>query len=229
MTYRILLDPQGGDGSGTPAPVVPDPAEGFKALLAKNNNDAMAMAERLHRENYGLRQKNKALKSSVPEEGAVVLKGDDAKKWAKFRELGDPAEVKASLESGKVAAQKLEGIGRAETYRKAATLGGYSPEVFADLAESKGFSIEIAEETRDDKVVEVAFVKGEGDSRTPLKKFVESHLSSYLPALMQGQSPKERDRSRDATPPRRSPFVAPRLDDDADEERGLVGRAAYAT
>jgi len=237
MFYRLLLDPQGGEGSGTPAQ--PDLATALKALLAeKHGGDATALARDLLAKNRELEADNrryrarvKELRSGVPEEGSVVLAAEDAERWAKYRALGEPDEVKASVDSGRDAAAKLEGIGRAETFRKAAVLDGYNPEVFADLADSKGIRVEFAEETRDGKAVEVAFVRGEGDSRTPLKKFVESHLSSYLPALTQGKdSPRKRDRSEDGTPPRRPTFAPPpREDDGEDDGVGLVGRAAYAT
>ena len=123
---------------------------------------------------------------------------------------------------------------RVGNFRKAAESVAMNPDVFADLAESKGLTVDVREETRDGKAVVDAFVTGEGGSRTPLKEFVETHLASYLPALTQGKDspPKERDRSRDTTPPRAgsSPFVL-RADRDREDptERGLVPHAAYAT
>ena len=214
MTRYILLDPQGGDGGGAPAPSV-DPNEGFKALLSKTNNDALALAEKLYAENYKLRQKASALKSSVPDEGSLVLKGDDAKDWQKYREFGKPAEVKASLESGRLAQSKLEGIGRAETYRRAAKTLGVNEAVFALKAEHDGLAVEFVEgKGKDGKAVIQAVVKGEGDSTTPLNEYVDTHWSDLKPAL---GGPDSREKSRDATPPRR-PFGAPAGDAPADRD-----------
>lgn len=236
MLHRILLDPQGGDGNGAPAQ--PDLALLLKTLLAEKHGgdptalarDLLAKNQELEKDNRRYRAKINELKKVTPEEGSVVLAAEDAGRWTKYRALGEPDEVQSSLDSGRDAATKLEGIGRAETFRKAASLGGYGADVFADLAATKGLKIEISEEKgKDGKAVEEAFVMGEGGSRTPLSQFVESHLSSYLPALKQGQSPPRRDRKDDGTPPRRSPFAPPPREEHEDETRGLVGPAAYAT
>lgn len=213
---RYLLDPQGGDGNGasTPPPAnspsAPDPSEGFKALLAKNGNDAIRMAEKLFDENFKLRQKNTALKGSVPGDGAVVLKGDDAKKWEKYRALGEPAEVKASLDSGRDAISKLERNDKVAAYEKAAEVAGYKPSVFAALAERDGLTVEVVpgkqgEKGKDGKPVQVAVVKGEGDSTTPIDEYVDQHWSDFKPAL---GGAAEKAKATEATPARR-PFGAP--------------------
>lgn len=237
---RYLLDPQGGEGNGAPAPQA-DLATMLKALIAEKGDDAKAVAKELlaknrelEADNRNYRRKIKDLKAGAPAEGSLVLSKDDAQLWAKYRDLGDPEEVKASLDAGTDAIREREKADRVGNLKKAASAAGYGPDVFADLAESKGLAVEVNEETRDGKAVVDAFVTGEGGSRTPLKEFVETHLSSYLPALTQGKEPppKDRDRSRDATPPRAgtSPFVLrPGRDEEDPTERGLVNRAAYAT
>jgi hypothetical protein len=239
--FRLLLDPQGGDGNGAPTPAPVDLAAMLKNLLnEKHGGDPTALArdllaknQELEKDNRRYRAKIKDLGGKQPEEGGLVLSKDDAAKWPLYLALGEPDALKASLDSGSAAVAKLEGIGRAETFRKAALLGGYNPDVFADLADAKGLQIEFKQETRDGKAVEVALVRGEGDSRTPLGEFVESSFSHYLPALKQGQKPALRDRSQDGTPSRRPPFAPPEFDragrGDGDEERGLVPAAAYAT
>lgn len=232
---RYLLDPQGGESGG--APSQPDLATALKTLLEeKHGDDAMALARDLLAKNRDLeadnrryRAKVKELREGVPREGSAVLAAEDAAKWAEYRALGEPGEVKASLDSGRDAATKLEGIGKAASFRKAADLGGYNPDAFADLAESKGIEVEFKRETRDGKAVEVPFVKGEGENRIPLKEFVESSFSHFLPALTQGRKPPPRDRGDDATPPRRSPYAPPPRDADEEPERSLIGPAAYAT
>lgn len=237
---RYLLNPQGGEGNGAPAPQV-DLATMLRTLLAEKGDDAKAVARELLAKNRELEGDNrkyrkaiKDLKESKPPSDAVVLVADDARRWEAYRALGEPEEVKASLESGAAAVERQEAADRVGNFRKAALAAALNPDVFADLAGSKGLQVEVREETRDGKAVVDAFVTGEGGSRTPLKEFVETHLSSYLPALTQGKDlpPKERDRSRDSTPPRAgsSPFVL-RADRDREDptERGLVPHAAYAT
>lgn len=228
MIHRLLLDPQGGEGGGAP-PV--DPNEGFKALLAKHSNDALVVAGQLHAENYKLRQKNATLKAGVPGEGSVVLKGDDAKDWQKYRELGKPSEVKTSLESGRAAIEERDRFGRAEAYRKVAEREGLKPSVFGSLAERDGLVIEFVpgkEKGKDGRAIEVAVVKGEGDSTTPLNEYVDQHWSDFKPALG-GES---RDKKvLDATPPRR-PFGMPAPDLSQDSrspaEQALIRSGIYS-
>lgn len=235
MTY--LLNAQGAEGNGasTPppaTPAVPDPSEGFRALLARSGNDAIRMAEKLYDDNFKLRQKNTTLKQSVPGDGAVVLKGDDAKKWEKYRALGEPAEVKASLDSGRDAATKLEAVGRAEGYRKVAEAAGYKPSVFARLAEQDGLSVELVEDAKskgkDGKPVLVAVVKGEGETTTPLNEYVDQHWSDLKPALGGDQA---KEKVAPATPPRR-PFGMPAPAPDAGArnplQEALVRTGAYS-
>jgi len=227
MIYRILLDPQGGDGSGTPAPAPADPSEGFKALLAKHNNDALRVAESLHDENYKLRQKNAALRSSVPDEGSVVLKGDDAKDWTKYRDLGKPSEVKASLDSGRVATEERDRFARGEVYRKVADAAGYKPSVFVQMAERDGLAVELVEGKKDGKAVTTAVVKGEGDSTTPLEEYVDRNWSDFKPALVGGAGPEKKATS--TTPPRR-PFgmpASPSDDPDESARRALQSTGIY--
>ena len=108
---RYLLDPQGGDGNGPSAPPV-DLAVMLRTLLAEKGDDAKAVARELLAKNRELEADNrkyrktiKELRESKPTTDAVVLVADDARRWAEYRELGEPADVKASsalLKSSKV-------------------------------------------------------------------------------------------------------------------------------
>lgn len=207
MSHRILLDPQGGEGTGASTP--PDPAEGFKRLLAKHENDAIRVAEKLYGENYELRRDNSALKGRVPAEGDVILKGDDLKRWQKYQELGDPADVRKSLDMGKEAVADRDRFRRAEGYEKAAQVAGLKPAVFRRLAEAEGLVIEIGEVKQDGKAVPTAFVKGEGDSTTPLGDYVDTNWSEFKPALVGEAAPEKKVTG--TTPPRR-PFAIPAAD-----------------
>jgi hypothetical protein len=224
MSYRILLNSQGELGNGASTP--PDPAEGFKRLLAKHENDAIRVAEKLYGENYELRRDNSALKGRVPAEGDVILKGDDLKRWQKYQDLGDPGEIRKSLDSGKDAIAERDRFARGELYRKAAEVAGYKPAVFARLAEQDGLAIEIGEVKKDGKAVPTAFVKGEDDSTTPLNVYVDSKWSEFKPAL--GGS----SLAQGGTPARPS-LVQPRLDAEMDPleavRRGLANSGRYAS
>ena len=116
MTYRILLDPQGGEGAGNN----PDPkgagdgdavAKAFQALLAKHNNDAGALATKLFDENHSLREKNRELAAKVPLPGSLVLSGDDVAAWPAYQKLGKPGDLEAAVNEGRAAKADLEKSG----------------------------------------------------------------------------------------------------------------------
>jgi hypothetical protein len=148
-------------------------------------------------DNFKLRRKlAEVSKASVIDKDAIVLKGDDAKNWIKYGELGDPKSLKKIIEDSKGSVAALAKIERKELYTKAAKSIGMVPEAFTKLAESEGLVIGFSEvKGKNGKTVESAHARGEGDETTPLEEYVKSAW---------GEEVVERLRS-DATPlvPRR--------------------------
>lgn len=231
MTYRLLLSPQGEEGGGTSTPPAGDASDAFQRLLKKHNDDGTRLAEKLFGENYELRQKNSTLSARVPGEGAVVLQGDDAKDWQRYREFGKPSEVKASLESGRAAVAERDRLGKAESYRRVADHMGYTAPVFSRLAAQDDLAIEVVdgkEKGTDGKPVKVAVVKGDGDSATPLEQYVADHWAEFLPAL---GGKAARDPRGHSTPPPRPISAFPRdgTDDPIESvKQGLAATNRYA-
>jgi hypothetical protein len=204
---RILLDPQGG-AEGVVPPSAPDPAEGFRKLLEKHKDDGLRLAETLYGENFKLRERLRKAEDRVPGDTDVVLKGDDAKRWQVYRDLGEPGDIKKSLKAAESDAEDLGKLRRAESYRAAATVAGYKAEAFAPLAEAERLAVLVKDvEGKDKKVVRAAFVKGEGDQLTPLRDYVDSRWTAFLPAL--GGPEAEPFPKPNGTPPRRSLTAPP--------------------
>ena len=146
--------------------------QGLAAMIAKNNNDALKVAEMLHGDNFQLREQNRQLKAQV--EGAVVLREADKSAWEQYRALGTPADIAKKLRQG-----DLDRI---------AGKAGYNPQVFADLDNMAGGKLvyEVKTETVDGKAQERVYVKDGSDaSATPqlIGDFMTAKYAAYLPAL----------------------------------------------
>jgi hypothetical protein len=203
--YRILLDPQGGPETGSPsptptvtttstAPVTPipapagDPAEGFKALLAKHQNDSARVAEKLYDENHTHRQTIRDLKAKVPSEGSLVLNPDQAKAWTAYLELGKPEDMQTlKTEHGQLQAERAAAA-KEKFHAEVAALHGYVPAVLSTLIDHHGLDVELGDGKERDKagkLVKVALVKdADGKTTTPLPEYLKEKLPHFLPSLV---------------------------------------------
>ena len=147
--------------------------------------------------------------AKVPAEGSVVLTGDDAARWAAFTELGDPAEVKTKLQEHSDLQGRLLKVDREKLIGRAAKSHGstghplnWDAEVLATLIGD--MPIEVKEETKNGKKVDVSYVK-DGDKLTPLDKFAEERFPKFLASLKSTAAPPAHP-----TPPRNGVAPVPR-------------------
>lgn len=164
-------------------------------LLAKYSGDPRAIADLHARERERKDDEIRRLKRQIRQErekrapeGAVVLTGDDAKAWEAYRALGTPDEVTAKLGEATTATERLAALEREVATSKVASAVGYKPSVLADLAKSKGFAVELRQETVDGKPQEVPYAITSDGQAVKLTDYVSQNLADYLPALTSGTS-----------------------------------------
>lgn len=216
--HRLLLDPKGAEGgvpaAAPPAPAQPtpaepqgDPAEGWKALLAKMNNDASAVAQKLYDDNRSLRIKLRDARGNAKPDDGIVLQGDDVRAWADYTALGKAGDLKAALAERDRFRDEAEGLRKAEVTKQAAEIHGYKASVLGDLIDRKKLHVEVKDETVKGKPARVAYVKDEADGKPlemKLTDYAEKHWSEYLPSLQIAPA-----RPSPGTPPRGNVSGAP--------------------
>lgn len=183
----LLLDPTADSGGGATTTTEADPgqttdrvAEALQSLL-KKHGDANAVALLLLQENHGYREKLREARAKLPPEGALVLAGDDATRWAAYRQLGEPTALATLRDehatlSGEVATHRREKL-----VGEAATLSGYKPAVLSRLAGD--LALEIRDVTENGKTTRRAVVVEADDRATPLSDYAEREWKDFLPAL----------------------------------------------
>lgn len=123
----------------------------------------------LEADNKGQRDEIRDLKEKVPGDGALVLTGEDAKRYPTLAELGDPKEVAEKLQAGEAARAALADVQWRENARAAATAAGLNPDAFLALPGVKGLDFEIRTEKDGDEEVRRAYATPkEGDDRKPV-------------------------------------------------------------
>ena len=193
-----VTTPQGGVVEGTPAavptpaprtPAAPqgDPAEGWKALLAKANNDAALVAQRLYDDNQKLRVKLRAAKGAAKPEDGIVLQGDDVPAWTAYRALGKADDLAAAVKELDRIRGEIDGIRKAESHKLIAAAHGYKAGVLSRLIDQEHLDVSLEDDPKTGKPA--ARVKGANaqgkEEWTPLPDYLGAHpvLKDYLPAL----------------------------------------------
>lgn len=167
--------------------------ESFNALLAKANNDASGLAQRLFTENHDLREDKRKLKTKldeangkVPADGSVILTGADAQAWNAIKELNlPPDQIKAKLQSSEAATGELAALKRKDLMREVAETEGYKANVLSTLLPADQ-GLEIKEVEDNGKKRKVAYVKVNENGavkEVALSEFIESNHKDFLPAL----------------------------------------------
>lgn len=162
-------NPPAAQGAQSGQPEVP---QGLATMIAKNDNNALKVAEILHGDNYQLREKNRQLQAQI--EGAVVLRDADKTAYEQYKTLGAPNEIATKLRQG-----ELERI---------AGKAGYNAQVFADLDRMAGGKLqyEVKTETVDGNAAERVYVKDISDPNAQpqlLGEYAAAKWAAYLPAL----------------------------------------------
>ena len=199
---RFRLDPtptEGGNGNGnttttettkteatTTAAATTTKSDGFEALAAKHSSDGVGLARNLWDQLQAANAKVTELTGKIAPEGAVILKGDQAKAWAKFNSLGKPEDLETRLNEGAAAIGKVAKHDREKHVGEVAKLVGFDADVLNDLAGTLEF--EIAEETVKGKVEKVVKVK-DGETSKPLAEYAAAKWPKYMPALKLSTTP----------------------------------------
>lgn len=203
MSVRLLLDPQGGEG--TTAPEKPDLTKQAQNLAEKHGSADAALVLMLT-EAKAYREEIKALKGKQPAEGAVVLTGDDAARWRSYQELGTPENLRKIVrEHGEVSKENAT-LKRTTHLDEIADLAGMKRSVLRQVAGDTQFTVK--DETRRDAATgkdepfKAVYVTGEDGKETPIEKHAEAHWTDFLPALR----PETGEKARPiGTPPREFP------------------------
>lgn len=172
-----------------PAPPAPpsDPGAGVQALIARHNNDLMRVIDHLYGENYGYREKNRALKDQVkelegktPKDGAVILTKAEAELLESYKALGDVDTLKTALGERDQFKGELGALQKENVLRDVADAAGFKLPVLKTLAGDLQF--EIKEVEQDGKKVRTPFVKN-GDGEKAIADYAKEHWADFLPAL----------------------------------------------
>jgi len=171
---------------------------------------AARMLLEMSEDNYKLRDANRELRARVPGDDAVVLRGEDARRWHQYGEIGlAPADVKKLREEHGTLASWKKGREQADRLDGVATLYGWKPPVLRRLA--AGLDVEggdhPTEKDKDGKPVRVkkGFVVTRGDDgqesgRRPLDEYAEANWKDDLDAL---KGPPVKSTAADREDPRR--------------------------
>jgi hypothetical protein len=187
--YRILLDPQGGEGGttttneGNGSGKVPDLAASF-ANLAEKLGTQQAAGEKLLSENKTYRDRLKELEDRAPRAGQVVV---DAEAWSAYQALGKPGDVAKVVTEHGTLGNELAALRRDEELRTVADKAGVKFAVLRRLAGSAAF--EVKSEKVNGKDTEVVRVKDGDAEAVPF----DQHFADFLPALRpEGQATPQR-------------------------------------
>lgn len=152
----------------------------YTAIFTKGHGEA---TERAQQRQDALQTEIDELKKKVPDDGAVVLKGEEAKEYESLKALGKASEIKAKLEKTDELQQKLDTRTREDGMRAAADAHGYNFAVLKDLPGAAAGTFEVREEG-DKKEKVVYFTPGEKDAKpVKLTEHAKSAWEAFLPAL----------------------------------------------
>jgi hypothetical protein len=168
----------------------PNPVEAFQRLLEKNNNDGIKLASQLFDENYQYRTQLRDLKEKQPKDGSLVLSQDEAKQWNLFKELGDPKEIKKSLDKMPELEKTNKELAGMENLRELADLGLEGSKLKLSVLKDQLAKYPDAqftfktEKDKDGVEAKVAYIKSNAESQeTPFSQFATENLADYLPSL----------------------------------------------
>lgn len=188
---KRFLAGHGGNAETAIAALLKDNLSYRVKLRAARDSAPYKPDDSLVQENEQLRGENDRLAALVPASGAVILTGDDAMAWPKYKALNlAPDKITAALTERDTLATQLANRSRREIAVDAAEKLGYKPTVLADLITTKGLHVEMKDvtEKQDGKSVttKVPHVRPAADEKAAfetLEAYVGRELKDYLPAL----------------------------------------------
>src|SRR5690606_12299543 len=132
--------PRGGGGDDPKGPPKDDPKDKAptlddmrKKVEERGVDYAARMLLEMSEDNYKSRSRIRDLEARIPGEGTLVLKGDDVKKYERFKALGDPADVERRLSEGDEARTWKAGRMKQDRLSEVASLHGWKPSVLQRL------------------------------------------------------------------------------------------------
>lgn len=158
---------------------------------------AVRKVPELEGDNKKYRDRLKEVEAAQPGEGAVVLTGDDAKRWEAVKAMGKtPEEITAELEKGTQAAAELAKREKRDNARKAAEAAGLNPDAYMALPGALDGTHEVRTETVDGKPVTRAYVKDAEGKEHPLSAdYVKGREDwKYLAAAVEAKPAEQQSR-----------------------------------
>jgi hypothetical protein len=152
----------------------------LQGLLARHNNDAMAVVATLLSENHSLRDERRQLRGQIPAQGAVVLSGEQATAWQAYQQLGAIADVQTALTERETTQKELATLRQDLLLRDVASLAKFDLDVLKTIGGNLSYVIKDA--TENGKAVKQVLVK-DGETETPIEKYAEAKWGKFLPSL----------------------------------------------
>jgi hypothetical protein len=141
----------------------------------------------LEGENQRLEAEVDRLGLLIPQQGDVVLKGDDAKAWPLFKALGKPEDVKKQLDELPALRTTVSDAQRKGSAAEAAALLKWNPDATSGLVLDKGLVVSLVDgKDKDGKAIKVAHVRPKDDEKAatvPMEDWVKTNAAYLLPAL----------------------------------------------
>jgi hypothetical protein len=139
----------------------------------------------LEGENQRLEAEVDRLGLLIPQQGDVVLKGDDAKAWPLFKAIGKPEDVKKQLDELPRCGPRCPTRQRKGGAAEAAALLKWNPDATAGLVLDKGLVVSLVDgKDKDGKAIKVAHVRPKDDEKAatvPMEDWVKTNAAYSSP------------------------------------------------
>lgn len=171
-----------------------------RTLMKRHGHPLRALAT-LATENHGYRERHREDKTALeeaqgklPKDGSVSIPKGEYETFKAYQDLGAVDDLKKLKDEVPTLRQFKADAETGRVQDQAAGILRWKPEVLADLAKAKGFTIEVRTEKVKaegaaeavDTPVPYVVLQGDGGKKkeAPLAKYAETELASYLPALV---------------------------------------------
>jgi hypothetical protein len=208
---RIAYDNDGGGGGGTPdddgsteqqeggphpADVSEEVEKEVRRFMQKNGGGGFSTVHQLLQKTERLAAERDAYKERVPPEDAVVLTGQDAEDYKKYRQFGGPDEVEEGLEELDEYREREQKEKELAALDKAAQIAGFDSDAFREIAAPRDLDVQFrvvgdSEEEKEERPF-VVVESGDEKERVPLEKYVQQNMAWAMPSLV-NEDDEERD------------------------------------